>query len=202
MKLSKQVLKELLVIPCLAVLLSACGTVTITNINLKPKMENIQTADTVPLSVAMVVDKDLLRYTAKGWEPINVDIEYVVTSLPNYYTRVLNNRFESVEIIHEGEKIPQDDFDLVARMSVNEWFCKVPIQTYLDESVKISISFSMEDVNGKPLFSKTISRVNSRPYQVDAKRFEHLSSPALEEIFTELSIELGKSEKIQNLANE
>lgn len=202
MKLSGHYLKGFLIVLFLAVLLPACGTVTRSNINLKPKLETIQTNNPLPLSVAMVVNKDLLRYKAKGWEPINVNVEYIVTSLPNYYTRVLNNRFETVEIINEGEEIPQEDFDLVARMSVNEWFFKVPIQTYLNEKVNISISFSIEKVNGDQLFSKTISRLHKRPYQPDAKSFEHLSSPALEEIFTELSMELGKSEKIQNLANE
>lgn len=197
-------IKNIIVISMLFVF-TACGTIVTKSVPLVPNLSQLKPVQ-LPLSVALVVSKDNLRYTATGRDSIGISLGYVVTTLPNYYTKVLLSLFETVEVVKQGQAISDDDFDLIATFSTSKWHFNVPIQTYLKATVDISMSFSIETLNHEDIFSKTLSKTFKKPWS-DLKLqgdwgFSDMSSYPLEEMFVALYEALSASEKIREIADQ
>lgn len=177
---------------------SGCGVTFVRN--LKPPIIQERPANVLPLAVAVPVSSDLLEHRAVI-SLLEGDTVYVFRSIPDFYVQSLTARFETVEVFPEGETIPKDRFDLIARMSIRTEERKL---SWASAGLFMVLTLVMEDMKGNKLISKTIEA----PRQVFSAIGGPMSDMALAEaseamakVFELFGKEIEASESLRRLGH-
>lgn len=150
----------------------------------------------LPLSVAMSVDENLMVYVIRfgSTTALGGDIISTYTGLDNLLSQVLNIHFESVEPVGKDDAIAEDDYDLVARMTVDSTDAHCGIPMIKDKEGKVTMTFTFEKTNGETVFSRTLSGAGSMPTRraKGATGCEDIVD-AFEKAFHQIFIDLNKA---------
>lgn len=171
-------------------LFSGCA-INLGSMTLKPSQKLMTAGKMYPLSVAMVAGEDLMFFEAKAKDAMGGPLVSYYHGLQNLYSQVLVSHFETVDPLKEGDPIPEDDYDLVARMAVDKYHGKCGMTLGMKESViTIDMTFVLEDRDGNKVFTKTLSATGSEPPGRGVSGCNHmvdLSSRVFDDIFVQLT---------------
>ncbi len=199
MKTSTRITLFALTLCLMSVFFGACA-MNVGNIDLKPSPELLQADKQYPLSVAMVTEKEHMLYIIEFTSAAAVGGKIVTSysGLPNLFSQVLTSHFETVEPLQAGDPISGEDYDLVAKMSVDsyEGHCMVV------NKGTITMTFTFENAEGETLFTKTLSATNSVPGGGGPTGCENIVAAFYKDfdgIFGDLSKALDQTDKFDDL---
>ena len=143
-------------------LVAACAFRTST-VELAPK--TIANPTVYPWRVGVVVDKEFMPYKIKFKYWSSTPITWSLEGLPDAFVRTLSPYFLSVEPVHRGGTVSTERHDLIARMSVDRLRFDGANTTVGNDTVDLTMTFTVEQPNGTEVFRTTISASSSRPYE-------------------------------------
>jgi hypothetical protein len=152
-------------VPVAAVLLSlsclttACGVRAYT---LEIPQRTIAPRNLDPRRVAVIIDKQFMPYKIKYKYWSSPNFTWPFEGLPDSFVKTLRLYFVSVKP-HAGRSIP-DEYDLVARMSVDQLHFDGANTTIGDDRVDLAMTFTIERPDGTKVFERTVSASASSPY--------------------------------------
>ena len=168
---------------------SGCGTTNIVR-NLKPLPDTLTAPTKHHQRLALVLDKEYSTYEIFSAHTWIGNRKYIIRSPADMFLELLTFNFESVELFNDLTEINKENFDLIARMSIEQklvnWHkgsqsgCPIPC---------LFFSFTFEDMAGKSRFSTQIS------YRSCSKFFSLINdketTQSFVRVFTKLSEELN-----------
>ena len=166
---------------------AGCGGVYVRN--LKPPTLTKTSANLLPCSVAVVVSNDLMEYRAV-LKYLEGDKTYIFRSLPDFLMQTLIAHFEKVEILPDGEPIPKEKFDLIARMSVTTEERKL---SWAVTGFFMTITLKIEDRHGRNLLTKSLDVENDVFGEAPYGEAEIRASQAVSKTFAFFGEEIERS---------
>ncbi len=156
MKIESLLTKRLFLLAATAtmLLIAGCGNTYVRNLKPPPLIKT--SANVMPCSVGVVVSKDLIEYKTV-LKYLEGDQTYIFRSLPDYLMQTLIAHFEKVDVVPDGEPIPKDKFDLIARMSITTEERKL---NWAVAGFFMTITLKIEDRHGRNLLTKSLDVEN------------------------------------------
>ena len=148
-----------------------------------------------PWRVAVIVDKEFMPYkiTFKYWS--STPFTWSLEGLPDALVKSLSPYFLSVEPLQVGRGTSTERHDLVARMSVDQLHFDGANTTEGRDRVDLTMTFTVEQPNGRAVFRTTVSASASRPYTQRIKPDPREAfTEAFSAVFAQLSERLGVSD--------
>jgi len=140
---------------------AACGIRTGT-FELSPK--TTANSSVYPLRVGVVVDKEFVPYKIKFRYWSTTPYTWSLEGLPNAFVKTLSPYFLSVEPVHGSRSMSTGPHDLIAKMSVDRLHFDGANTTVGNDTVDLTMTFTVEQPNGTEVFRTTVSARTSSPY--------------------------------------
>ena len=118
-----------------------------------------------PLRVGVVVDKKFVPYKIKFRYWSSTPFTWSLGGLPDAFVETLSPYFLSVEPVHNSRGISTGPHDLIAKMSVDRLHFDGANTTVGNDTVDLTMTFTLEQPNGTEVFRTTVSARASSPYQ-------------------------------------
>ena len=171
------------VLICLSWLTTSCGARTYRFEHLQRQVDR---PNVYPWRVAAVIDKQFTPYKIKFkyWStPLPSTLPF--EGLPDAFVNTLRPHFPSVEQRQPGQSIRQDQYDLVARMSVDQLHFDGANTTVGDDKADLAMTFTFEQLNGTKIFERTVTASASSPYRQDCAFCRVAPSEVFAKVFRE-----------------
>jgi hypothetical protein len=147
-----------------------------------------------PWRVAAIADKQFTPYKirVKYWSaPIPSTLPF--EGLPDAFVNTLRPHFPLVEQRQPGQSIRNEQFDLVARMSVDQLHFDGANTTVGDDKVDLAMTFTLEQLNGTKVFERTVTASASSPYRQDCAFCRVNPSEVFAKVFREAFVKLAET---------
>jgi len=189
MRRHRQNLRAAAVLLSLSCLTTACG---LRAYRLEVPQRTGDTRNVYPRRVAVIVDKQFTPYKIrfKYWSSGN--FTWPLEGLPDAFVNTLRPYFLSVETRQAGRSTG-DDYDLVARMSVDQLRFDGANTTVGDNKVDLAMTFTFEQPDGTKVFERTVTASASSPYRQRCAFCKPEPPEAFTQVFREAFVKLSTS---------
>ena len=118
-----------------------------------------------PWRVGVVVDKAFMPYkiTFRYWS--STPFSWSLHGLPDALVKTLRPHFASVEPLEVDQRISPQRHDLIARMTVDQLHFDGANTTGRRDRVDLTMTFVVEQPNGREVFRTTVAANASSPYR-------------------------------------
>lgn len=146
-----------------------------------------------PWRVAVVADKQFTPYKIKYKYWSLPPLMFPFEGLPDAFVQTLRPHFPAVAPLPPGRTIRDDQYDLVARMSVDQLHFDGANTTVGDDKADLAMTFTFEQPNGTKIFQRTVTASASSPYRQACAFCRVDPSDVFAKVFREAFVKLAQT---------